>query len=134
MYAIPNAINNINIPQVDSEVSTDASESGWGATDGVKPIWGIWPTPDKANHINFLELLAIKHGLINHRKMWKNSQHIRVKSDSTTALAYGNNMGGIVSNSWNQLAREKWEICTDSKVWLTVVHIPGKGNVTADFM
>ena len=37
LHVIPNAINNINIPQVDFEISTDASESGWGATDGVSP-------------------------------------------------------------------------------------------------
>ena len=73
LHAIPNAINNINIPQVDFEVSTDTSESRRGATDGVNPTGGIWSTPDKANHINFLELLAIKHALANYRKIWKNS-------------------------------------------------------------
>ena len=41
LHAIPNAINNINIPQVDFEISTDASESGWGATDGANPIGGF---------------------------------------------------------------------------------------------
>ena len=66
---------------------------------GSNPIGWILSTPDKANHINFLQLLAIKYALVNYRKMWKNSQHIRVKSDSTTAIAYVNNMGGIVSNS-----------------------------------
>ena len=55
----------MNIPQVDFEITTDASESGWGATDGVNPIWGIWSTPVKANDINILELLAIKHALVN---------------------------------------------------------------------
>ena len=108
MHAIPNAINNINIPQVNFEVSTDASESGWGATDGVNPTRGVWTSPDKASQINFLELLAIKHALVNYRKIWKNCPHIRVKSDNTTAIAYVNNMGGIVSNSRNQLAREIW--------------------------
>ena len=67
----PNAINNTNIPQVDFEVSTDTSEFGKGATDGVNPIGGIWSTPDKANHRNFLELLAIKQALVHYRKMWK---------------------------------------------------------------
>ena len=38
--------------------------------------------------------------------MWKNSQHIRVKSDNTAALAYVNNMGCIVSKTCNHLARE----------------------------
>ena len=46
------------------EISTDASESGWGSADGVNPIGGICSTPDKANNIN-LELLAIKHALVN---------------------------------------------------------------------
>ena len=27
-----------------------------------------------------------------------------------------------------------WEICIASKVWLTAVLIPGKENITADFM
>ena len=66
--------------------------------------------------------------------MWKNSQHVRVKSENTTAIAYVNNMGGMVSNSRNYLVREIWEICIASKVWLAAVHIPGKENISADFM
>ena len=69
-----------------------------GSNRWCKPHWGIWSTPDKVNHINFLELLAIKNALVNYRKMWKNCQHTRVKSDNTTAIGYINNMGGIVSN------------------------------------
>ena len=66
----------------------------------------IWSTPDKANHVNFLELLAIKHALVNYKKMCGKSQHIRVKSDNITTVAYVNNMGGIISNSCNQLYGE----------------------------
>ena len=69
MHAIPYAINNINVRQGDFEITTDASESGWCARDGVTPTAGIWSTPDKANHMNFLELLAIKHALLNYREM-----------------------------------------------------------------
>ena len=45
LHVIPNAINSINIPQLHFEISTDASESGWGATDGVNPIaeFGLHP-------------------------------------------------------------------------------------------
>ena len=134
LHAIQIAINNINILQTYFEINTDASECGWGTTDGVNPFWGIWSTPDKANYINFLELLAIKHALVNYRKMWGNSHHIRVKSENTTAIAYVNNMGGIVLKPCNQLAREIWGICNVSNVWLTAVHIHGKDNITADFM
>ena len=116
MHAIQIAINNINILQTYFEISTDASEYGWGTTDGVNPFWGILSTPDKANYINFLELLAIKHALVNYRKMGGNSHHIRVKSENTTAIAYVNNMGGIVLKPCNQLAREIWGICNVSNV------------------
>ena len=73
LHAIPNAINNINITQVDFEICTNVSEGVWEATDDVNPIGGIWSTPDEANHTNFLELLAIKHALVNYRKMSENS-------------------------------------------------------------
>ena len=33
-----NAIKNRNIPRIDSEISTDASESGWGAIYSIAPI------------------------------------------------------------------------------------------------
>ena len=43
-------------------------------------------------------------------------------------------MLGIASKFCNHLAREIWETCIASKVWLNSVHIPGKENITADFM
>ena len=60
---------NINIPQVNFAINTDANKPKWEATDGVTLIGGIGSTPDKANHINILELLAIKHTLVNYRKI-----------------------------------------------------------------
>ena len=43
-------------------------------------------------------------------------------------------MGGLVSNSCNHLTKEIWTYCTDQKIWLSAVHIPGKDNNTADYM
>ena len=96
--------------------------------------WSIWSTPYKANHIRFLQLLAIKHALVKYRELRKKCQHISLKSDNTTGIAYVNNMRGIVSNSCNHSAREIWETCIASRVWLTAVYVPGKENITADFM
>ena len=93
LHAIPNAINDINITQVDFEICTNVSEGVWEATDDVNAIGGIWSTPDEANHINFLELLAIKHALVNYRKMWENSIFKWKLIYNTTAIAYVNNMG-----------------------------------------
>ena len=38
--------------------------------------------------------------------LWKRCKHIRIRSDNTTAVAYGNNMGGLVSSSCYRLAKE----------------------------
>ena len=43
-------------------------------------------------------------------------------------------MRGLVSNSCNHLAKEIWTYCTDQKIWLSAVHVPGKDNNTADYM
>ena len=60
----PNAKYNINTPQADFEINTDASENGWGATDGSNPTCGFWSENDKKYPINYLELLAIKHAVM----------------------------------------------------------------------
>ena len=39
-----------------------------------------------------------------------------------------------ITNSCNQLAKEIWEICIASNVWLTAVHIAGEKNIIKDFM
>ena len=57
--AIPKAVSDIHTPEVDFIINADVSESGWGATDGVKPNGGIWSEHYKAYHINYLELKVI---------------------------------------------------------------------------
>ena len=68
---VPNAKNNINTPQADFEINTDASETGWGATDGCNPTCGFLSENDKKYHINYLELLAIKHAVMIYEDVWK---------------------------------------------------------------
>ena len=75
--------------------------------------------------------LAIKA----YRSSWEGCKHLRIRSDDTTAIAYIiNNMRGLVSDSCNHLAKEIWTCCTDQKIWLSAVHIPGKDNNTADYV
>ena len=39
---IPKACRNINLPKVDFVIYTDASQNGWGATDGNNPTrWKV---------------------------------------------------------------------------------------------
>ena len=44
----------ILLPEVDFIINTDASESGWGATDNISPTKGIWDKKDKEYHLNYL--------------------------------------------------------------------------------
>ena len=39
---IPKVCTNIHLPKVDFAIHTDASQTGWGATDGNNPTGGKW--------------------------------------------------------------------------------------------
>ena len=41
-------------------------------------------------------------------------------------------MGGIKSESCNNIACIIWNFCTENKLWLSGAHIPGKCNIEAD--
>ena len=55
---IPKACTNIHLPKVDFVIHTDASQTGWGATDVNNPTGGKW-LENQEDHINYLELKAI---------------------------------------------------------------------------
>ena len=110
--------------------NSDVNETERGATDEFNRTWVFWSENDKNYHIDYLEILAIKHGVMiyaNIRKGWK---HIRIKPDNTTAIAYID----TVSESCNYLLKPMWYYCINGKTWISAVHIPGKDNKTADYM
>ena len=43
-------------------------------------------------------------------------------------------MGGSVSEKCNELATHLWYFCIQEIVWISAVHIPGRGNTIADYM
>ena len=52
--------------------------------------------------------------------------------DNLTAIAYVNNMGGIKSETCNNIASRIWNFCTENNLWISAAHIPGKDNAEAD--
>ena len=114
----------------DFELFTDASHLGWGAHTEKEQTGGRWH-PSELMHINALELKAIHFGL---KSLCKNShrQHIRIRTDNTTALAYIKNMGGTKSEECQKEALSIWEWAQKCECWLTITHIPGVENVLAD--
>ena len=78
-----------------------------------------------------MELTAVKPGIYADCKD-KNSLHVRVIFDNVTAIAYINNMGGIKSETCNNIANRIWNFCLENKLWISAAHIPGKNNIEAD--
>ena len=52
--------------------------------------------------------------------------------DNVTATAYINNMGGIKSETYNNIAYRIWNFSTENKLWVSAAQIPGKNNIEAD--
>ena len=103
-------------------MTTDASHSGWGVVcDGV-PSSGLWSSKEQAMHINWLELSAVLFGL----KCFVHSHNCLVKvfCDNSTAVAYINNVGGMVP-SLHAVSKAIWEWCFAHHCMLEAFHIPG---------
>ena len=106
---------------------TDSSMLGWGCVMGEEIFNGQWTLAEQEEHINVLDMKAILLSLQAIVDTIKH-QHVRVASDSTTAVTYINKMGGIKSQKCNNLSKEIWELCIAHNTWLSCQHIPGKDN------
>ena len=128
---IMSATTDINIPPIDKTIFTDASSIGWGIhyngiSNGVR-----WNAEEQKLHINCLELIAIFNGLKSFCSHMRQT-HVRIMSDSTTAIAYVNNMGGIRSPECDKIAKSIWNWCITRSIWITAAFIPGLENIEAD--
>ena len=111
-------------------IYTDASELGWGATDTVTTANGRWTIAEQTQHINVLELMAIKFAVLSF--ITTGYTHIRIMSDNATSIAYINKMGGTKSSKCDKIAREVWDVCIQHHCWISAAHIPGTKNIVAD--
>ena len=103
-------------------LETDASLLGWGAVYEEETTHGLWSVEESKNHINVLELKAIKYALQSLVRT-KNS-HIKVLCDNTTAVHSINKMGTSHSIHCNNIVQEIWTWAIKNNNWLTVSHIP----------
>ena len=116
--------------EVSSYLETNASLAGWGASFETHKTGGRWSVMESSNHINILEMKAIKYAL---HSLCQNLRdvHICVRSDSATAVAYINNKGGSVMPLFLE-AKDIWLWCSAKNIHISCVHIRGVDNVTAD--
>ena len=118
---------NIVKPNPTMVMTTDSSKIGWGCVIGGETFNGNWTIAEQTLHINVLEMKAIYLSLLALGKITPAS-HIRVLSDSTTAVTYVNNMGGITSKECNAVAKEIWAVISEANAWVSCQHVPGKDN------
>jgi hypothetical protein len=122
-----------SIPRIDYVIHTDASNDGWGASDGVFPdINGRWSIREQFMHINAQELKAIELAIKSYLPLNRDIRHVRIKSDNTTAISYVNKQGGTHCMALNDLAVDIWEFCMQEGVHISAAHIPGAHNILAD--
>ncbi|KAI2667192.1 ORF V: Enzymatic polyprotein [Labeo rohita] len=112
-------------------VYTDASSTGWGAVCNGQAASGSWTGPRLQWHINCLELLAVLLALRRFRPMLRHN-HVLVRTDSTTTIAYINHQGGLRSRRMSQLARHLLLWSQTRLKLLRAIHIPGELNRAAD--
>eukprot|EP00794_Sanderia_malayensis_P012593 gene12593-13881_t len=112
-------------------IETDASNIGWGAVCDNVTAGGLWSQDEQKFHINYLEMLAISFGL-KALLSDKNTLHVRVMSDNTTAVMVLRNMGTSHSKDCDDICKSIWGWCIERNLWLSIYHIPGKLNIIAD--
>ena len=122
--------NPIGTPPFTIEMYTDASLIGYGISCMGEKTNGLWNEKDKLLHINALELLAVKFGLICFCNNLS-SQHVHIFSDNSTAVSGINKMGSC-KETLNNIIREIWDFCIERSLRVTASHIPGSLNTTAD--
>ncbi len=85
----------------------------------------------KIGYINVQELEAVRRALLI-LVPDLNNEHELVQTDSTTAAAFINRMGGVKSRPCACKARAIWHWLLERNCWMTAQFLPGIENVVAD--
>jgi hypothetical protein len=122
----------LRLPPVDTQIWTDASGSGWGCVLNNSFASGTWDPWAYSQHINYKELLTVLLALRSFGDRVR-GQHLQVLTDSVTAAAYINNMGGPIQNL-SELSEVIWTEVLAKNLIISCKHIRGVTNTTADML
>ena len=128
---IPHSQKCFRISQYVKTIYSDASDTGWGATDGSSKVFGFWEKDTIKLQINYKELLAVKLALEKLADKLRNCW-LLLRIDNATAIAYVNKMGGTRYAHLNSLAHAIWQWAEQRGIWLKASYIPSKENTVAD--
>jgi hypothetical protein len=128
---IHTAFNPIQRDEPNIILKTDASKLGWGGIVQDQSTGGLWSVAEAAEHINYLEMLAVFLSLKSFRDLLY-GKHVMVMVDNTTAECVIRQMGTSHGSKLNTLAKAIWQWCVGHGIWITMGHIPGCENSQAD--
>jgi len=118
-------------PKRFGSLSTDASDSGWGAQVNGQLLQGHWSTEQRQWHINRKEMFAVHQALSRVRAVLARSSVV-VQSDNKTVVAYIRNHGGTKSATLVQDVAPLLETAESAGMHLVARLIPGRYNDVAD--
>lgn len=102
-----------------------------GLGGDTTPTTGVWERSFQSLHISLLEMWAVVNAL-ERFKPQISGQHVQIRCDNTTVVAYINHQGGTRSPSLCLLAWNLLHWATGFNIHLSAVHIPGTSNDLAD--
>lgn len=111
-------------------VTTDASNSGWGAVLDSSVVAGQWNREELQLHINHKEAKAVLLAVQSLREKLK-GKRVLIKSDSTTVVWLVNRMASP-KDTLAEIANSLFEECMAHQISLVAEHIPGSENRAAD--
>lgn len=112
---------------------TEASLSGWGAVYRVVAASGCWDHPWSLQHVNVLELRAVRLALQRFLP-YLEGRHILVRLDNTTVVAYINHQGELRSHRLHEMTRELLVWAHAHLTSVRAAHVPGVLNSVADML
>ena len=113
-------------------VTTDSSESGWGAVSSSgEEVSGFWSEDEASFHINVLETKAVVFAF---QSLFRSVSgvDILIRSDSTTTVSYINNFGGARSPVITDVIFQFYELCLVQNLRVRATHVCGRLNTRAD--
>ena len=112
-------------------IFTDSSDYAWCGFYNDMTANSFYTAEECDNIIAFKELLAIYYAIRSFSR-YLVGNHVLIRSDSTNAIAYLRDMGGMKNLKMDLLARDIWTYAIQHNFWITASFIPGRENTDAD--
>ena len=120
------------IPHISMELSSDASDLGWGiAFDSGERTGFHFANQDMHHPINSKQLLAIYYGIPSFKNKIA-GHHLLIRSDSTTAIADMKKMGSMCSPFRDNLVQDIYAVLSEISIHVSLTFICGICNQEAD--